>query len=402
MVADVVGAPMRVTHVYKDYFPPVYGGIEQHLNALCGGLTARGVKVRVLVANRRLSTTIEEHDGVRVIRAACLGRLASAPLSVSLPLWIRRLDRETDVYHFHFPNPVGEVAAVLGMTRRPYVVTYHSDIVRQRYAMPVYGAVVRRFLRRAARVIVASPNHVSMSPFLRAVAERCVVIPYGIDRQWLTTAKDSAAATWRKKLDEPLILFVGRFRHYKGIDVLLPAMTRIRASLALVGSGASEAALHQQVRRLGLDTRVTVLGHLEGEKLRALYHACDVFVLPSTNKAEAFGLVQLEAMACGRPVVSTALGTGTTFVNQHEVTGLVVPPNDPEALAAAIQRLVDDDELRRRLGLAGRERVSREFTLDRMVDRTLAIYAEIAAGTSSGAGSTLSTADVTPAECGTS
>jgi O-antigen biosynthesis rhamnosyltransferase len=148
MVADVVGAPsMQVTHVYKDYFPPVYGGIEQHLNALCGGLTARGVKVRVLVANRRLSTSVEDHDGVRVIRAACLGRLASAPLSVSLPLWIRRLDRETDVYHFHFPNPVGEVAAVCGMTRRPYVVTYHSDIVRQRYAMPVYAVPPHR--RRA-------------------------------------------------------------------------------------------------------------------------------------------------------------------------------------------------------------------------------------------------------------
>ena len=397
---------MQVTHVYKDYFPPVYGGIEQHLNALCGGLTARGVKVRVLVANRRLSTSVEDHDGVGVIRAACLGRLASAPLSVSLPLWIRRLDRETDVYHFHFPNPVGEVAAVCGMTRRPYVVTYHSDIVRQRYAMPVYGAVVRRFLRRASRVIVASPNHVSMSPFLRTVAERCVVIPYGIDTQWLSAANEGAVAAWRKRLGEPLVLFVGRFRHYKGIEVLLSAMTHVRGSLALVGSGAGEAALRDHVRRLGLDTRVTFLGHLDPEELRALYHACDVFVLPSTNKAEAFGLVQLEAMACARPVVSTALGTGTTFVNQHDVTGLVVPPNEPEGLGAAIQRLLDDDDRRRRMGVAGRQRVSQEFTLERMVGRTMAVYAQIAAGTSSGADSMRSTADgvavVTPAECGAS
>jgi glycosyltransferase involved in cell wall biosynthesis len=394
---------MRVTHVYKDYFPPVYGGIEQHLNALCGGLAAKGVDVRVLVANRRLRTSIETIDGVRVIRAACLGRLTSAPLSLSLPVWIRRLDRDSDVYHFHFPNPVGEVAAVLGMTRRPFVATYHSDIVRQRYAMPVYGAVVRRFLRRARRIVVASPNHVSMSPFLRGVADRSVVIPYGIDPQWLSAPPNGVADVWRKRLGQPLVLFVGRFRHYKGLDVLLSAMTRVRASLALVGSGAGETALREQVRRLGLDGRVTFLGHVEGDKLRALYHACDVFVLPSTNKAEAFGLVQVEAMACGRPVVSTALGTGTTFVNLHDVTGLVVTPKDAPALAAAIQRLLDDPDLRRRMGSAGRERVAREFTLDRMVERTLALYTEVAAGTPRGEAAMAGAgAGVTTSECPTS
>jgi glycosyltransferase involved in cell wall biosynthesis len=370
---------MRVTHVYKDYFPPVYGGIEQHLNALCGGLIGRGLKVRVLVANRRPRTTVEEHAGVSVIRAACVGRVASAPLSPSFPFWVRRLEADTDLFHFHFPNPVGEIAVMLGMVRRPFVVTYHSDIVRQRYAMPVYGAVVRGFLRRAARVIVPSPNHVAMSPFLRAVEDRCMIIPYGIDAGWLRPVVDVAAKRdmWRCRLGEPLVLFVGRFRHYKGIDVLLSAMREVGASLAVVGSGPGEASLREHVRRCGLESRVTFLGHLDIDDLRAVYHACDVFVLPSTNKAEAFGLVQLEAMACARPVVSTELGTGTTFVNRHGVTGLVVRPNDSDALAAAIQRLLDDKRLGVTMGAAGRERVASDFTLDRMVDRTLGVYADV-------------------------
>jgi rhamnosyl/mannosyltransferase len=193
-----------------------------------------------------------------------------------------------------------------------------------------------------------------------------------------TPALEAEAASWRARYgNRPLLLFVGRLRHYKGVNVLIEAMQQLPEATALiVGIGPLAADLQQQAQAAGLLDRVQFLGEQPDAALVALYHAADVFVLPSTNRAETFGIVQLEAMACGRPCVCTELGTGTSYVNQHGVTGLVVPPNDPAALAAAVRQLLADEPLRRRLGEAGRRRAQSEFSIDAMLDRTLDFYGE--------------------------
>jgi rhamnosyl/mannosyltransferase len=174
------------------------------------------------------------------------------------------------------------------------------------------------------------------------------------------------------------VLFVGRLRHYKGVDVLIDAAARLPepAHFLIVGVGPLAAALQHQAQRNGVADRVHFLGELSDEAVTALYHAADVFVLPSTNRAETFGIVQLEAMACGLPVICTELGTGTSYVNQHGVTGLVVPPQNSEALAAALRQLLEHPEQRRAFGAAGRRRVEQAFTREEMLRRTLAFYEE--------------------------
>jgi rhamnosyl/mannosyltransferase len=215
------------------------------------------------------------------------------------------------------------------------------------------------------------------------MSERCVVVPLGVDRGRFQPNPGQVAVlrqAWLRSDDAGLVLFVGKFRSYKGLPYLVAAAQSVRARFLLVGSGPLDAPLRAQVARNGLEDKVAFLGEIDDGELAALYAASDVVVLPSTQRSEAFGTVLLEAMASGRPVISTELGTGTSWVNQHERTGLVVPPRDPLALAEALMRLLDDLGLAERYGQAGRQRVEQEFTEEKLVVKVEAMYAGLLAG----------------------
>jgi rhamnosyl/mannosyltransferase len=231
-------------------------------------------------------------------------------------------------------------------------------------------------LRAADRIIATSQNYIASSPYLKEVSEKCIVIPLGIDLALSEKADESSVQAIRERFGEPLLLFTGMLRYYKGLEYLLEAMQGIEARLLVVGIGPMERKWKRLAERLGLAGRVFFLGEIPEVELPLYYHACEVFVLPASHRSEAFGVVQLEAMAAGKPVVSTKLGTGTSFVNVHGQTGLVVPPRDPEALRIAINRLLADESLRRMMGERGRQRV-REFSKERMVERITALYEEI-------------------------
>jgi rhamnosyl/mannosyltransferase len=271
----------------------------------------------------------------------------------------------------------------LGRSRR-LVATYHSDIVRQRVLGALYRPFLWQVLRRADLIAVSNPVYIQDSPFLRRHAAKCRVIHFGIDlaRFAATPTVKEQAATWRARYaGKALLLFVGRLRHYKGVDVLVEAMRDTPDAHALiVGIGPMESVWRAQAQRIGVTDRVTFLGELNDAEVVALYHAADLFVLPSTNRAETLGIVQLEAMACGLPVICTELGTGTSYVNQHGVTGLVIPPHDPAALAAAIRQLVACPDLRIQMGTAGRQRVEQEFARTVMLERMLDFYREALEG----------------------
>jgi rhamnosyl/mannosyltransferase len=209
----------------------------------------------------------------------------------------------------------------------------------------------------------------ALADYLR-VSKRIEVIPFGIPVEQFVEAEAAArrhAEEIRARYDTPLVLFIGRLVYYKGVEVLLRAMAACPGTLLLIGEGPEESALRVLSRRLEIEHRVKFLGHVSADELTRHFYAADVFVLPSTHRTEAFGVVQLEAMACGVPVVSTDLPTGVPWVNQHGITGLVVPPNDGEALADALRTLLGDPALRHRLGQAGRRRATEDFTQERMV-----------------------------------
>ena len=392
---------MRVLHVYKDYFP-VVGGIENHLRLLAEAQAARGLDVTVLVTNPSRQTTVTEMNGVRVIRAGRLAHVASTPLSLSFWREMGRL--EADIVHLQFPYPPGEIANLLLHPGRRTVISYHSDVVRQRGILRLYHPLLRQVLQHADRIIASSPQYVESSPYLREVADNCSVIPWGIDPSPFLRFDERAIqlrAQWQAGIHaagklqiseepwpsegsvsrqadtdggRPLILFVGRLRYYKGLPYLLQAMQSLAARLLIVGSGPLEKELRRQVQQLGLQEQVFFAGHVADEDLPAYYQAADIFVLPASHRSEAYGLVQLEAMAAGLPVVSTELGTGTSFVNQDGETGFVVPPRDAQALAQALNRLLADPALRRAMGRRGRQRVLKHFSIDKMVDQIIAVY----------------------------
>ncbi len=268
---------------------------------------------------------------------------------------------------------------MLGRSRQT-VVTYHSDIVRQRVLGALYRPFLWQVLKRAALISVSNPVYIQDSPFLRRYAEKCRVVHFGVDfaRFAATPAVQQQAAAWQaRSLGAPLILFVGRLRHYKGVDVLISALQRLPGAQALVvGVGPMEQTWRSLAHALGVADRVAFLGELSDAELVALYHAASIFVLPSTNRAETLGIVQLEAMACGLPLVCTELGTGTSYVNQNGQTGWVVPPDDADALAAALRKLLENPAQRAAMGAAGRERVLRHFSVQAMLEQTLALYAE--------------------------
>lgn len=372
---------MHILHLYKDYYP-VLGGIENHIKLLAEGQVQRGHDVTVLVTSQTSETVTETRNGVRVIKAGRLATVASAPLSVQYPLLLRRL--HADIVHLHFPYPIAEVANWLVGRAPRTVVTYHSDVVRQQGWLQLYNPLLKHILGRVDRVLATSPRYAETSPYLRTVADRVTIVPLGIELERFVSTEVDAVAAWRRRLtpdDTPLLLFVGKLRYYKGVGILLRAMPLTSdARLAVVGAGPMDVEWRRLATESGAGDRITFTGEVSDAELPALYHAADIFVLPATARSEAFGTVLIEAMAAGLPLVTTDVGTGTSWVNQHGTTGLVVPPHEPETLAGAINILVADTDMRAEMGAAGIERARAEFDVEHMVDRVLAVYGELTAG----------------------
>jgi len=371
-----------VTLLNKYYYPPHLGGIETYLGTLAEALATRpDVHVSAIVSNEGAATVREDVAGVDVLRIGRAFAASSTPVAFGMSRAIReaaRDPRRSDLFHFQFPYPWGDWAWQRAGSPRPLVVSYHSDIVRQRFLGTLYRPIMKRLLRRADRIIVGSPPMME-SPALKPHAGKCRVVPYGIrpERYEATPERLERAAAVRRRHAAPIVLFVGRLVYYKGVDVLVRAMTGFDADVVLVGAGPLEGELRELAASLGVADRLSIMPPLDDEALTAHFLAADVFCLPSVARSEAFGIVQLEAHICGTPVVSTNLPTGVPWVNQHGETGLVVPPGDPSALAGALARLLTDDALRARLGARARARVLESFTVETMVAGTLSVYDEV-------------------------
>jgi len=354
------------------FYPPVRGGIETLLKAFCEGFVRNGAQVEALVANDRFENVRENVNGVSVQRRRSLGMLFSTSLCPGYRAAAVRSG--ADLWHAHFPNPLADLAILRAPAKIPVVMTYHSDIVRQAGLMRIYGPILEKILRRADKIVVASPRHIEFSKWLRPHRDKCVVIPFGIQLQRFETTTAGPP-----RPIGPILLTVGRLVGYKGHCWLIKAMSRLNATLWIVGAGPLEASLRAEAARSGVSDRVQFFGNVSDDELPAFYRACDLFVLPSITPNEAFGVAQIEAMACGKPVICCDLPSGVPWVNQHEITGLVVPPADSDALGAAIQRLLDDRATAQRFGAAGRARVEAEFTETKMIDRYYQLFEELIA-----------------------
>jgi rhamnosyl/mannosyltransferase len=376
---------LKVAQICKA-FPPPFGGIETVIASMLQGFAGHpDIAIEVIVPRPTfgLSSVHRESSGFPVTEIPSLGTFARTPIAPTLLLQLKKAN--ADVHHFHFPYPWGEVLQAVAGGSRPYLVTYHCDIVRFKLLNMVFHPFMMRFLRRASAIVVSSEKLLSCSPVLGALpADKCHVIPFGLDLDSFRSSEalSARAAQLRARLagDSPMVLFVGRFVSYKGIPTLLRAMRDVTAVCVLVGTGELEAALREEAQRLDVEDRIRWAGAVSAEDLPIYYHAADLFVLPSDTTAEAFGLVQLEAHACGLPVVCCDVPTGVTDLNRHEETGLVVPMRDSKAMAAAINRLLADPLLRKRLGDQAKERAFRDFSMKNMTRNYADLYRTVAKG----------------------
>lgn len=358
------------------------GGIQSHVAGLLESLKGK-VDFLNLVPSRDYRETRFFQGRVPVIRTPGWDVDGSLVLSPALvgEAWRQHRGNPFDLIHLHFPDPMSHFASMAIPANVPRIITWHADIVRQKHLLKLYRPWQRRVLSQAAAIIVATPAHLSSSPNLsaRGVCNKVRVIPYGFNLSRFSVTDVAGVRSIREAYPGRLLFALGRHVSYKGFDVLLQAMAAQAPDVQLLlgGIGPLSETLRQQAKALGVSDRVHFLGLVKDALLPAYYQASDLFCLPSVTQAEAFGIVQVEAMAAGCPVVSTCLGNGVDFVNQNGITGLTVPPGDPGALASALATLLKDENRRRLLGRRAQERALAEFSLEAMGERTFGLYQEV-------------------------
>jgi rhamnosyl/mannosyltransferase len=390
---------MRVVHLGK-YYPPSNGGIETHTRTLARAQAELGADVRVVVVNHatldgrdatfeRFTRTahVESTDGpVRILRVGRRANLAKLDITPGLGETLRRVAADPpDVWHLHTPNVTMMLAILANSAIRPLVITHHSDIVRQRLTKYLYRPVERAVYSRAIRILPTSRAYVEGSGLLQRYADRVRPVPLGIDQDPFRNPSATAlrhAAALRERHGQPLWLSIGRLIYYKGLHVGLQSLRDLPGTLLLIGTGPLESELRTQAQELGVADRVVWHGSATQDEVVGAYHAATALWFPSIARSEAFGLVQVEAMAAGCPVINTAIGASAVpWVCRHEQEGLTAAVADPDDFARAAKRLLSEPGLRDRLSAGGRERAD-EFDWRLMGERSLDVYRDVACASS--------------------
>ncbi|MDO1581105.1 glycosyltransferase [Rhizobium oryzicola] len=367
---------MKVLHFFKTYWPDTFGGVERTIHAICTGVASQGIRSDVLSLSEKPQENSRLFDGHMAYKAKLDFEFASTGFSRSVFGRFRTLQAEADIIHYHYPWPLMDVVHFSAPRKKPTIVTYHSDIVKQKTLLRLYEPLMHRFLGSVDHIVATSPNYIASSPVLQRYRGKVSSIPLGLSEKSYPPVDEALKAKWRKQLPERFFLFVGVFRYYKGIHFLLDAAEKTGLPVVLIGDG--DPSYRQDAERRGLKN-VHFLGSLPDEDKLAILDLSLGLAFPSHLRSEAFGLSLVEAAMRGKPMISCEIGTGTSFVNQHEVTGLVIPPADVPALAQAMQRLWNEPELAVPLGTAARQRYLDLFQAEQMADRYADLYRKLIA-----------------------
>lgn len=365
---------IRVLHVYKTCWSEGYGGIEQAIRQLCLA-TRRKEKVRnyVFTLSRNGTPHVSRNHQAAIIRFPLMFEVASTGVSWRAMLSFRQIAREMDIIHYHFPWPFADLLHLLNGVDKPAVMTYHSDIVRQRRWLPFYKPLLKRFLGGVDRIVATSPNYFKTSQTLNSFCDKTSVIPFGLDESSYSKVSKERLDYWRKRVGSGFFLFIGVLRYYKGLHKLLDACSGTDIRVAIGGIGPMEESLQSRLSSSAFEN-VYLLGSLSEEDKVALISLCRSLVLPSHLRSEAFGFSLLEAAMFGKPMISSEIGTGTSYINIHNETGIVVPPNDTRVLREAMVYLNEKPEIAEKMGLQARMRYQELFTAPKMASSYLNVY----------------------------
>ena len=367
---------IRVLHFFKTYFPDSYGGIEQVINQIARGTTKYGINSEVLSLSKDKVDRTISIDGHLVHRAREDLNIASTGISVSVFLRFAELAKKADIIHYHFPWPLMDLVHLSNKINKPSVVTYHSDIVRQKRLMCLYRPIRNRFLSSVDKIVATSPNYFASSEVLQKYQEKVEIIPIGLDHTLYPSPSEDKVENWRDVVGDKFFLFIGVLRYYKGLHILIEAARTALYPIVIVGAGPVEVELKDQVQKLGLKN-IFFAGWVSDVDKVALLKLCYAVVFPSHLRSEAFGISLLEGAMYGKPMISSEIGTGTTFINIDGETGLVVPPSDSMSLSQAMTWLWEHPVESAEMGKNAEQRYWNLFTADEMVGKYARLYREL-------------------------
>lgn len=373
-----MSAALKILHSYKVYRPDVDGGIPFAIATLSKPSRA-GVQNEILVARLKGFSRNYAMDGVPVRAVSSFGTVFSTPAAPTFPFALIDRAKSNDILVHHAPFPIVDLAVPYLAKNKPLVVYWHAEIIGRSFLTKLLSSSIRRTLERADRIVVADQSTIDGSLFLPPFASKCTIAPYGIDvDSWATCTEDETIEASRLRQQySRMILAIGRLVPYKGYDVLLRALRDIDGHVVIIGEGPLREDLQQIAAESGVTDRVTFAGRVDRSNIKAYLHAAKVLAFPSVTRAEAFGIVQLEAMAAGLPIVNTSLTTAVPTIARHGQEGLTVAPHDARGLAAALSRILDDAPMARRLGHAGKARVYAEYSQERYVARMEDVYRDV-------------------------
>ena len=372
---------MKIVQLFKIYWPDNGGGIATVMESIANAMKKEKQEIVVCQAKRGKKTTVEKYNGVPVYRCSQLFDFASTPFSIRFLQAVHRRTRNSDITIYHFPYPMIDLAVLLGLVKGKLVVWWHCDFERYKILALFYRSLVENTLKKADRILVSSEGNIIHSTLLMKYREKCTVIPFSVENSYLEKGKEYLEKQGDKKKKEETIhiLFMGRMVWYKGCDILLQAFGKMKCkncTLTLLGGGPLKEEWEKKAQEMNL-TNVIFTGMVsEEEKIRYI-DECDFLVLPSISKAEAFALVQIEAMVFGKPVINTNLPSGVPYVSVHGKTGLTVEPRNVQALTDAMDKLADNEELRKEYGINARRMVELEYTQEKMTERYQKVFAEL-------------------------
>lgn len=368
---------MRILHVYRTFFPDTQGGLEEVIRQICSGTQILGADCRVFTTTKQSNgPKIIEMKEARVVRVKESFEIASCNVALSAFADFREQTEWADIVHYHFPWPFADVLNQCTPNQKHRILTYHSDIVRQRVLLRLYNPLMRRFLGSMDRIVCTSPNYFATSDALSRFEDKVEIVPIGLERSTYPEVSETELSAVRSQFGEDFFLFVGVLRYYKGLHILLDAIKQAPYKVVIVGSGPTETQLQEQAKTLGL-TNVVFAGHVDEKTKVALFKLSKCIVFPSYLRSEAFGVTLLEGAMFSRPLISTEVGSGTSHVNVHDETGLVIAPGSAKALRKAMDQINARPEMAKLMGIRAERRFTRLFNGALMAQRYAQIYSDV-------------------------
>jgi len=365
---------MKVLHFYKTYYPDSFGGVEQFINQLINGVKTYGIESKILSLSPNI---IENFDNSSegCYRAKSNFKIASTDFSYSVINKFKQLANDADLIHYHYPWPFMDVVHFITRINKPTVVSYHSDIIKQKKLLILYEPLMYKFLSEIDTIVVSSPNYFKSSKTLQTFKKKVEVIPFGLSNVRFSI-EETRRIYWAKLLGKKFFFFVGVHRYYKGLKTLLQALKDSDFPTVIAGEGPMTNELKQLARNLNLKN-LRFLGEISDEDKNAIFQLSYAFVFPSNMRSESFGISLLEAAMHGKPMITCEINTGTSFINKHLITGLVIPPDNINALHKAMNFIWNNDDVARGMGKEAYERYNSIFTAEKMCENYVSLYNKI-------------------------